>query len=195
MGLAAIPGRYPRARGVQLEVVHQRLAMEMKMKNIIGFGFASYFLTVADVSAMMRRNRVRNQARGSGAGSLVVYLLRVSNVDPLEHDLLFERFLGNKRSTLPDIDIDVESARRHDIYRGIFARYGDHRVTLLSMQSSVAGSSYLSSYLLHPQSRSCTAGRSSNGRCLRGAIRAHMADGLLAAGRASRRVRSTDTPG
>jgi error-prone DNA polymerase len=134
MCLAAIPERYPHARGIDLEVVHQRLALEMK--NIIGFGFASYFLTVADVSAMMRRMRVRNQARGSGAGSLVVYLLRVSNVDPLEHDLLFERFLGNKRSTLPDIDIDVESARRHDIYRAIFDRYGDHRVTLLSMQNT-----------------------------------------------------------
>ena len=131
---AAIPERYPRTRGVKVEEVHQRLAMEMK--NIIDLGFASYFLTVADVSRMMRNMRVRNQARGSGAGSLVVYLLQISNVDPLEHDLLFERFLGNKRSTLPDIDIDVESARRHDIYRAIFDRYGDHRVTLLSMQNT-----------------------------------------------------------
>ncbi|CAD6015791.1 DNA polymerase III alpha subunit (plasmid) [Agreia sp. COWG] len=132
--LAAIPQRYPRSRGVDLELVHSRLAAEMK--NIIAFGFPSYFLTVSDVSEMMRRMRIRNQARGSGAGSLVVYLLRISNVDPLEHDLLFERFLGNKRSTLPDIDIDVESARRHDVYRAIFDRYGDHRVTLLSMQNT-----------------------------------------------------------
>jgi error-prone DNA polymerase len=132
--LAAIPERYPRSRGVDLELVHGRLAAEMK--NIIAFGFAAYFLTVSDVSQMMREMRIRNQARGSGAGSLVVYLLRISNVDPLEHDLLFERFLGNKRSTLPDIDIDVESARRHDVYRAIFDRYGDHRVTLLSMQNT-----------------------------------------------------------
>ncbi|MBF4634670.1 DNA polymerase III subunit alpha [Agreia pratensis] len=132
--LAAIPERYPHARDTALEVVHGRLADEMK--NIIAFGFSSYFLTVSDVSEMMRRMRIRNQARGSGAGSLVVYLLRISNVDPLEHDLLFERFLGNKRSTLPDIDIDVESARRHDVYRAIFDRYGDHRVTLLSMQNT-----------------------------------------------------------
>jgi error-prone DNA polymerase len=81
--------------------------------------------------------RMRHQARGSGVSSLVNYLLRVSVVDPLEFDppLVFERFLGNKRETLPDIDIDVESARRHEAYRAIFHRYGDHRVTLLSMQN------------------------------------------------------------
>jgi error-prone DNA polymerase len=121
----------------------KRQAIETRMRDelttITGFGFAGYFLTVADVSTMMRDMRVRNAARGSGAGSLVTYLLRISNVDPLEHDLLFERFLGNKRETLPDIDIDVESARRHEVYRAIFDRYGSNRVTLMSMQSTYRG--------------------------------------------------------
>ncbi|MDR0847529.1 MAG: DNA polymerase III subunit alpha, partial [Propionibacteriaceae bacterium] len=131
---AGLSQRYPRAEGNQLRRLQQRL--EDELATINGFGFASYFLTVADVSHLIRDLGSRVQARGSGAGSLVNYLLRISNVDPLEHDLLFERFLGKARSTLPDIDLDVESARRHEIYRAIFERYGEHRVTLLSMQNT-----------------------------------------------------------
>ncbi|KQR24622.1 DNA polymerase III subunit alpha [Agreia sp. Leaf335] len=126
--------RYADARSSEVESLKTRLDTEI---DTIGrFGFASYFLTVAEVSSLMRSMNVRNQARGSGAGSLVNYALRISNVDPIRHDLLFERFLGNKRSTLPDIDIDVESARRHDIYRAIFERFGQNRVSLMSMQNT-----------------------------------------------------------
>ena len=104
--------------------------------RVIGqFGFATYFLTVADIVAMIADMGARVQARGSGAGSLVNYALGVSSVDPLEHDLLFERFLGAQRSTLPDIDIDVESARRHDICRAIVNRYGANSVTLMASQN------------------------------------------------------------
>jgi error-prone DNA polymerase len=126
--------RYSDARPGELESLRTRLDDEVD--TIRRFGFASYFLTVAEVSSLMRSMNVRNQARGSGAGSLVNYLLRISNVDPARHDLLFERFLGNKRSTLPDIDIDVESARRHDVYRAIFERFGPNRVSLMSMQNT-----------------------------------------------------------
>jgi len=78
---------------------------------------------------------VRAAARGSGASSLVNYLIEVSHVNPLQHDLIFERFLSNDRATLPDIDIDVESAERHNVYRRIFDRFGSERVTLMSMQN------------------------------------------------------------
>lgn len=131
---AGITERYPYASSILLTQVHTRMRDELL--TIDGFGFAPYFLTVADVTGMMRRLGVRNQARGSGAGSLVNYLLRISNVDPLENELLFERFLGNKRETLPDIDIDVESARRHEVYRAIFERYGNTRVSLMAMQNT-----------------------------------------------------------
>ncbi len=118
----------------------ERTRAEQRMRDelvtISGFGFATFFLAVADVTDLIREMGVRNQARGSGAGSLVNYLLRISNVNPLEHDLLFERFLGHRRSTLPDIDVDVESARRHDVYNAMFRKYGSDRVTLLSMQST-----------------------------------------------------------
>lgn len=130
----ALGERYGTAKTTALDSLAQRLRDELLTIN--RFGFASYFLTVADVSDMIRDMGVRNQARGSGAGSLVNYLLRISNVDPARHDLLFERFLGASRSTLPDIDIDVESSRRHEIYRAIFDRYGSNRVSLLSMQNT-----------------------------------------------------------
>lgn len=130
----AISEHYPHAYGQALARVRDR--MDAELATIHRFGYESYFLTVADVVDHIRQMNIRVQARGSGAGSLVNHLLRISSIDPLEHNLLFERFLGAARSTLPDIDIDVESARRHDIYRSIFDRYGAHRVTLLSMQST-----------------------------------------------------------
>ena len=134
---AAIDWRYPRARENKLIEVKHRLSKELITINQLGF--ATYFLTVADVAQMIRDMKIRIAARGSGAGSLTNYLLGISGVDPIEHDLLFERFLSTERSSLPDIDIDVESARRHDIYRAIFKRYGAERVTLLSMQSTYRG--------------------------------------------------------
>ena len=129
--------RYPGASEATLAKVRKRLNQELITINKLEF--ATYFLTVADVAQMIRDMNIRIAARGSGAGSLVNYLLGISGVDPIEHDLLFERFLSTERSSLPDIDIDVESARRHDIYRSIFRRYGSNRVTLLSMQSTYRG--------------------------------------------------------
>ncbi|MEV8180785.1 DNA polymerase III subunit alpha [Specibacter sp. NPDC078692] len=118
----------------QLEKAKDRLSVELD--TISRLGFESYFLTVAEVSEMIRTMGVRRAARGSGASSLVNYLLGISAVDPLANDLLFERFLSNDRATLPDIDLDVESAQRHNVYRAIFERFGPKRVTLMSMQNS-----------------------------------------------------------
>ena len=133
----AIHWRWPNISQAKLQQVQHRLSQELI--TIHKLEFATYFLTVADVAQMIRDMKIRTAARGSGAGSLVNYLLGISNVDPIENDLLFERFLSTERSTLPDIDIDVESARRHEIYRAIFKRYGSNRVTLLSMQSTYRG--------------------------------------------------------
>lgn len=134
---SALNWRYPNANAAKLSEIQHRLSSELITINKLNF--ATYFLTVADVAQMIRDMGVRIAARGSGAGSLVNYLLGISGVDPIEQGLLFERFLSTERSTLPDIDIDVESARRHDIYRNIFRRYGGQRVTLLSMQSKYRG--------------------------------------------------------
>jgi error-prone DNA polymerase len=134
---AAISWRYPSVRAAELAQIQHRLSKELIAINQLGF--STYFLTVADVAQMIRDMKIRIAARGSGAGSLVNYLLGISGVDPIAEGLLFERFLSTERSTLPDIDIDVEAARRHEIYRAIFRRYGGSRVTLLSMQSTYRG--------------------------------------------------------
>lgn len=118
------------------ELRHARQQLDTELATIGNLGFDSYFLTVAEVSDMIRGMGVRRAARGSGASSLVNYLLGISAVDPIANDLLFERFLSLDRSTLPDIDLDVESAERHNVYRRIFERFGSHRVTLMSMQNS-----------------------------------------------------------
>lgn len=130
---AGIGRRFPGITGSALQEMRQRLDHELGI--ILNLGFSSYFLTVAEVSRMIQDMGVRAAARGSGASSLVNYLIEVSHVNPLQHDLIFERFLSRDRATLPDIDIDVESAERHNVYRRIFDRFGAERVTLMSMQN------------------------------------------------------------
>jgi error-prone DNA polymerase len=115
-------------------VVWKRLDDELEM--IRGLGYASYFLTVGDVTDLIREMGVRCAARGSGAGSIVNYLLGVSGVDPVRHHLLMERFLSPLREALPDIDVDVESARRLEVYERILDRYGGERCVTVSMMDT-----------------------------------------------------------
>ncbi|WP_424893137.1 DNA polymerase III subunit alpha [Streptomyces sp. XH2] len=107
--------------------------LEDELAIIAGKGLASYFLTVARVVDDTRALGVRVTARGSGAGSLVNHLLGIAHADPVEHGLLMERFLSAHRKALPDIDIDVDSARRLDVYRAIFDRFGADRVATVAM--------------------------------------------------------------
>ncbi|WP_407675869.1 DNA polymerase III subunit alpha [Peterkaempfera bronchialis] len=99
-------------------------------------GYEAYFLTVAEVVEMVRGLGIRCAARGSGAGSLVNHLLGVSGVDPLRHGLLMERFLSERRTALPDIDLDVESARRTEVYQRLLERFGPARTLCVSMQET-----------------------------------------------------------
>ncbi|TJZ43462.1 DNA polymerase III subunit alpha [Streptomyces piniterrae] len=104
-----------------------------ELRTIERLGYPSYFLTVAQVVDDIREMGIRVAARGSGAGSLVNHLLGIAHADPVEHGLLMERFLSERRAALPDIDIDVESARRLEVYRAIFDRFGAERVATVSM--------------------------------------------------------------
>ena len=103
---------------------------------IAGLGYPSYFLTVADVVDLIKGMGVRVAARGSGAGSLVTYLLGISDVDPVRYGLLMERFLSPLRHQLPDIDVDVESARRTEVYEQVLQKYGGERCTCVSMMDT-----------------------------------------------------------
>lgn len=107
--------------------------LDDELRTITTMGFATYFLTVAEVVDLARARGIRVAARGSGAGSLVVHLLDISGVDPIEHGLLMERFCTPLRRELPDIDIDVESARRTEVYDAILERFGTERVACVSM--------------------------------------------------------------
>ncbi|WP_371646432.1 DNA polymerase III subunit alpha [Streptomyces sp. NBC_00597] len=107
--------------------------MHHELDIIAYHGYASYFLTVAQVVDDVRAMGIRVAARGSGAGSLVNHLLGIAHADPVEQGLLMERFLSKRRHVLPDIDIDVESARRLEVYRRIIDRFGTERVATVSM--------------------------------------------------------------
>src|SRR5450631_885499 len=131
--------RYPggiRARGQRR--VRRRAAQRLdhELSIIAKTGLASYFLTVADVTSLIRSRGIRYSIRGSGAGCLVNYLIGISNIDPLDYDLIMERFLSESRKGLPDIDLDVESARRIEAYRAIVDAYSDQRVACVSMMET-----------------------------------------------------------
>jgi error-prone DNA polymerase len=127
-GIGRRYGNGPMAR------VWKRLDDELQI--IGGLGYSPYFLTVADVTDLIKDMGVRCAARGSGAGSLVNYLLGISGVDPLRHNLLMERFLSPLRQALPDIDVDVESARRLEVYEKVLDRYGGERCVCVSMMDT-----------------------------------------------------------
>jgi error-prone DNA polymerase len=113
------------------ERLRDRLHLELSM--IRRMGYAAFFLTVADIVADIHAMGIHVACRGSAAGSLVCYLLRISDVDALRHDLSFERFLNPLRDELPDIDVDVESARREDVYDMVLSRHGDDRTGCVAM--------------------------------------------------------------
>jgi error-prone DNA polymerase len=119
-------------RGMQpTREVRDRLDHELAM--IHKLGYSAYFLTVAEIVEDIRAMGIHCACRGSAAGSLVCYLTGISDVDPIRHDLAFERFLNPMRDELPDIDIDVESARREDVYDMVLSRHGDDRTACVAM--------------------------------------------------------------
>ena len=130
----AVATRYPGRSDTELATVQTRLDEELAV--IATLGYPTYFLTVAAVTDLIRDLGCRVAARGSGAGSLVNYLLGISGVDPIRYGLLMERFCSPLRAQLPDIDVDVESARRTEIYEQVLQRFGGERVTCVSMMDT-----------------------------------------------------------
>src|SRR5918992_1589314 len=121
-----------RRRGMRMtREVTERLDVELD--QIRRMGYSAYFLTVADIVDEVKAMGIRCAARGSAAGSLVCYATGISEVDPVHHGLLFERFINPLRDELPGIDIDVESARREEVYQRVLARYGEDRCATVCM--------------------------------------------------------------
>jgi error-prone DNA polymerase len=128
------------------QISKARARLDDELATVATLGFESYFLTVADIADMARDAGIRVAARGSGAGSLICHLLGISGVDPMQHGLLMERFCSPLRRALPDIDIDVESARRLEIYDMVFKRYGDSDWSAPGNQSRCAVVSMVDTY-------------------------------------------------
>jgi len=103
--------------------------LDYELDVMIKMGFPGYFLVVADLCAHARSVGIRvGPGRGSAAGSLVAYALGITGLDPIEHGLLFERFLNPERISMPDIDLDFDERRRSEMIRYATQKYGDDRV-------------------------------------------------------------------
>jgi len=117
--------RYP--QGIPPKVRH---ALDHELKLIAELSYAPYFLTVYDIVRFARSKGILCQGRGSAANSAVCYCLHVTEVDPNQIDLLFERFVSAERREPPDIDVDFEHERREEVIQYIYNRYGRHRAGL-----------------------------------------------------------------
>jgi error-prone DNA polymerase len=117
--------RYP--DGIPPKVRH---ALDHELKLIAELNYAPYFLTVYDIVRFARSKEILCQGRGSAANSAVCYCLHVTEVDPNQIDLLFERFVSAERREPPDIDVDFEHERREEVIQYIYNRYGRHRAGL-----------------------------------------------------------------
>lgn len=106
---------------------HERLEYELSI--IKAMDFCNYFLVVWDYVKYAKQNGILvGPGRGSAAGSLVSYTLGIIDIDPLQYDLLFERFLNPERITMPDIDVDFDSERRQDVINYVVNKYGEKKV-------------------------------------------------------------------
>lgn len=125
------------ARAKSDQVYHQRV--EREIKTIVDMGFASYFMIVADFIQWAKDNSVPvGPGRGSGAGSLAAYALKITDIDPLEYDLLFERFLNPERVSMPDFDIDFCMIGRDRVIDYVSQKYGRLNVSQIITFGSMA---------------------------------------------------------
>jgi DNA polymerase-3 subunit alpha len=108
----------------------RQVQADYELGVMLQMGFPGYFLVVADLCRHARDNGIRvGPGRGSAAGSMVAYALGITELDPIEHKLVFERFLNPERISMPDIDLDFDERRRGDMIRYATERYGEDRVS------------------------------------------------------------------
>src|SRR5215211_1183066 len=130
---AGLHRRYP--GGIPDEV---RKQADFETNVIISMGFAGYFLVVADFINWAKEHGIRvGPGSGSGAGSIAAYALRITDLDPLRHGLIFERFLNPDRVSMPDFDIDFDERRRGEVIRYVTERYGEARVSQIVTYATI----------------------------------------------------------
>ncbi|MGA2291839.1 error-prone DNA polymerase [Bradyrhizobium sp.] len=109
-----------------------RATLQKELALIEKLNYAHYFLTVHDIVRFARSQHILCQGRGSAANSAVCFMLGITSVNPVEIDLLFERFLSEERREPPDIDVDFEHSRREEVMQYVFNRYGRHRAAIVA---------------------------------------------------------------
>ena len=131
-----------RAHHTHALVLLRRAEYELSVIN--NMGFPDYFLIVADYINWAKDHGISvGPGRGSGAGSLVAYAVRITNLDPLEFELLFERFLNPDRISMPDFDIDFNDARRMEVIEYVRQKYGDDKVAMIATFGTMASKACL----------------------------------------------------
>ncbi len=133
----ALPKLVPNANETYL----QRLEYELNV--IETTGFAPYFLIVRDFAQFARQQGIYFGVRGSAAGSLTSYCIGITDIDPVEYDLTFERFLNPERVQMPDIDMDFEDVRRDAVIRYVREKYGEDRVAQIITFGTLAAKAAL----------------------------------------------------
>ncbi|GAA4902835.1 DNA polymerase III subunit alpha [Tessaracoccus lubricantis] len=129
-------GLHERYRGEITQEVRERAEFEMGI--IASMGFTGYFLVVADFINWAKKNGIRvGPGRGSGAGSICAYALRITDLCPLQHGLLFERFLNPERVSMPDFDIDFDDRRRGEVIQYVSEKYGNDKVAQIITYGSI----------------------------------------------------------
>ena len=123
--------RWP--QGVPDKVAEQ---IEKELQLIAEKGYDSYFLTVHDIVDFARRQQILCQGRGSAANSAVCYALGITEINPAQSNLLFERFISRERNEPPDIDVDFEHERREEVIQYVFRRYGRERAALTAVANT-----------------------------------------------------------
>ncbi|WP_425262091.1 error-prone DNA polymerase [Pseudomonas guariconensis] len=123
-----LPERWP--QGVSRKALD---TLDKELRLITELGYESYFLTVYDIVDFARKQGILCQGRGSAANSVVCFVLGITELDPMEHRLLFERFLSRERNEPPDIDVDFEHDRREEVIQYVFRRYGRDRAALTAV--------------------------------------------------------------
>jgi len=111
--------------------------LERELKVVEELGFAEYFLAVHDIVEFARGRGIYYSGRGSAGNSIVSYVLRVTDADPIANELLFERFLNPARREMPDVDIDFCSARRDEVIQFIYERFGHDKVAMVATVNTV----------------------------------------------------------
>ncbi|MGO0576349.1 DNA polymerase III subunit alpha [Ornithinimicrobium panacihumi] len=111
---------------------YARKQAEYETEVIVGKGYPGYFLVVADFINWAKNNGIRvGPGRGSGAGSMCAYAMGITDLDPIPHGLIFERFLNPERQSMPDFDVDFDDRRRGEVIRYVTEKYGDDRVAMI----------------------------------------------------------------